>query len=158
MSNHLKALLFLGNMIEEDAVIDKKHCLTVQHFAYGCSRNRNKAGQPYGATVSSTLTFTLRLMEPADGKVFYKYLKGNEPLNFSIVFNASFNEQKHLANYYDAMVVQGYVIDIEDIYDSTPKKQHAEQAVITVEVLLSKIIFKGKEINRDLIINKTNEG
>lgn len=152
LSNHIKALLVTED-ISEVARVAQDKCLTLQHFDYKCQRSRDDEGKPYGSTISVTLNCTMR---STDGmRVFYDRIKSIATHNFTFVFNATFDDQRFLADYEDAMIVSGYVTDIEEDFDSsTDGLETGEQMLIHVKILLSRITYVGRISNKILpIIN-----
>lgn len=152
VSNNIKALLITEDLSDTTRVTQEK-CLTLQHFDYKCQRARNEAGDPYGSTVSVTLNCTMRA---AGGlQVFYDRLKSNAIYSYTCVFNATFDDQKLLADYEEAMTFSGYVVDIEEVFDSdTRLTEENEQMLINVKILLSQITYVGRTSNKTLdIIN-----
>jgi len=150
-SNHLKAVFYAGNILEEDVLnVMKERCMTIQDFSYQLKRSRDKAGIPYGPTTSTILTFTLRMLHPNDTKQFYIWLNDAHPYSCTFLFNASFTENNRLKSYEDAMVVNGYVVDIEDDYNSALMADgSAEQVVVTVKMLVNTIVYKGQNDQND---------
>lgn len=159
LSRHLKAIFYPGNLIDDgNNSVSKDKCMTVQHYAYQFSRSRDKAGLPTGQTNSGIVEFSVRLANPADGKVFYERLNYNESYSCTFLFNADFTLQKRLKDYEDAMVVKGYVVDVDDYYDSTPTADgSAEQELLTVKILVTSITYVGQNIerSRNLIIKQS---
>ena len=146
LSDHLKAILFSDNILENGRNVEKDKCPTIQHFTYQCQRNRNDAGIPYGRTVPTELRFTIRLGKPDDGKIFYQQLVLNNLFDHTFIFNATFDQNKRLRDYDDAMVVRGYVVDVKEDYDPVMTANGTmDQMLIEVTLLLSSIIYLGKE-------------
>lgn len=150
-SNYLKAILFPG--INESNV-SKENSLTVQQFSYTVARSRNDAGFPYGTTLPTEISFTLRLLEPNDAKLYYSRLTDNSSYVYTFFFNVTFNAYKRLADYEDALVVEGYVVDVEDSFNTTPSSNGTtDQMLIKVKLLVNSITYRGKENDKKLIIN-----
>ena len=147
LSDHLKAILYPENLLENSiGNVEKDKCPTVQAFSYKCQRSRNDAGIPFGTTTPTELQFTIRLGKPDDGKVFYQQLMQNNPFEHTFIFNATFDQNKRLKHYEDAMVARGYVVDIREDYK--PLKidgQTVDQMLIEVTFLLSSITYLGKD-------------
>lgn len=159
LNRHLKAVYYPGSLIDDDPIsVTRYLCMTVQHYSYQFNRSRDKAGIPFGQTNSSVLEFSVRLLNPADGNMFYERLRSNEVFASTFLFNATFSERQRLNNYEDAMEVKGYVIDVTDDYDSTPSADGtAEQVIITVKILLTSVTYLSRENerNRHLIIHQS---
>ncbi len=153
LSNNIKAIL-IPEDFSEMARVSQDKCLTLQHFDYKCQRCRNEEGIPYGSTVSVILSCTIRTVE--DLHVYYDCLKKNTPQAFSFIFNATFDNQRILWDYEDAMIVDGYVIDIAEYFNSTTNEAgESEQILCNIKILLSNITYVGKSSNKTLSIIKS---
>lgn len=131
--------------------MSQEHCLVLQHFDYKCQRSRNESGEPYGTTMSATLNCTIR--SAGCLQVFYDHLKSNATHNYTFAFNATFDEQKLLYDYEDAMVVSGYIIDVEEDFDTdSDENDETRQMLLSIKILLSNITYIGRTTNRTLPI------
>jgi hypothetical protein len=147
-SNELKAVVITENFLDNPKNVLKENCLTVQHFEYLCEHKRNNANELYGATQSVILKFTVRVNAPHQAKAFYKRLLRNGYDNFSLLFNATFNVNQRLDNYEDGMIVNGYVIGIEEDYNSSKNSRGIdEQMTLNVQLLVRSITYLGRERN-----------
>ena len=152
-SNQLKAVLALDNILEEGVSIWQNNCFTVQQFQYCCQRQRDDAGVPYGSTQTSFLTFTLRVAKGDSAKGLLERLGSWETAPFSFLFNASFGSNKRLADYEDALVATGYLVDVEEAYDNTRQAgQEQEQMLISGKLLLTNLAYLGLHNTLKLII------
>lgn len=130
-------------------------CFTVLHFNYECKKERNQAGFPFGDTTSTILSFTIKLMNPEDGKLFYQQMQMNEPGDYTFLFNAELQNRQVVTDSEDAMVVCGYVVDVEDDYSSTPSVDGStEQMQIHVKLLVANITYIGTNGNRYVEISR----
>lgn len=155
LSNELKAVLVVEDIMEQGISVWQGNCFTVQHFSYSCSRRRNNAGAPYGTTLPSYLDFTVKVASDNNGKVFVDRMRLDETFPYSFLFNARFNEKSRLSEFEDAMVATGYVVDVEECYDTEQNaEQSAEQMLIRVRLLLSNIAYLGEERTLRLMITK----
>lgn len=151
-SNHIKALLFLED-ITEGIPISQDDCFTIQHFNYNCSRQRDSTKMPNGPTGTTVLRFVIKSLPEEGGKTFYQRLTESTAYPFSFVFNATFDANKRLCDYEDAMVISGYIINIEEAfgnYTSDPDK--TDRMLMSVDVLLRSITYIGKKSNKTLCI------
>ena len=155
LSNHLKAALFSGEVQDEGQNVLKEKCCTLEFFGYRCERSRNDAGFPYGVTNPSVLSFTVRLVQPNEGMVYHQRLLENVPYDYTFLFNASFNDQQRLKSYDNLFTVNGYVIDVEDDFNSGGKE--SRQMLIRVKLFVNSITYKGKMTDRQLVINSMAE-
>ncbi|MGM9760184.1 MAG: hypothetical protein ACI30I_08745 [Parabacteroides sp.] len=154
LSNYLKALVTLEDLTL-GLPIRQKGCQTVQHFSYRCGRSRNSQGKPYGPTTASILHFTLKSLSNNESKHFYRRLQDNETHTFSFLFNATFDGLQLLSDYDDAMVVTGYVIDIEEFFGTQMEEiEDKEQMYMRVDLLVESIEYVGKMSNRTLYTNQ----
>jgi len=159
LSNHLRAMIYPSNILAEDICrIPMDKCFTVLHFNYECKKERNQAGFPFGDTTSTILSFTIKLMNPEDGKLFYQRMQINEPDYFTFMFNAMLEDHQEVIGYEDAMVVCGYVVDVEDDYSTTPSKNgYTEQMQIHVKLMIANITYIGTNGNRNLEISRKKQ-
>lgn len=155
LSNHLKAVLFSGEVQDEGQNVLKEKCCTLDYFCYRCERSRNDAGFPYGVTNPSVLSFTVRLVVPEEGTVYHQRLLENVPNDYTFLFNASFNDQQRLKSCDNMFIVNGYVIDVED--DFTAGSKESRQMLIRVKLFVNSITYKGKMMDRQLVINSMAE-
>lgn len=148
LSNELKAVVVTENFLEEPKNILKENCLTIQQFSYNCVHKRNSAGEVYGATKPVILDIKVRVNSPYHVKVFYSALEQNQHHDFSILFNVTFQANGHLADYEDGMVVNGYVVKVEEDYQGTKNREsHDERMMLNVKILVRSAIYLGKEKN-----------
>ena len=163
ISDYLKAILYPDNLLEYGKIGDnqwnaeKDKCPVIQHFSYKVERNRNDAGIPYGGTTPTELKFTIRLGQPDDSKLFYDRLMLNELFEYTFIFNASFDENKRLKDFEDAMVARGYVVDVKEDYDRAVTDGNlSDQILVEVTLLLSSITYVGKEEQNNRKLEITN--
>ena len=158
LSNHLKATLYtddIRSLDERRFRIPFDRCFTVLHFSYECRRERNKLGYPFGDTTSTILDFTVRLMSPEDGKPFYHQMQQNEPDYFTFMFNVTLFNRQAVTGYEDAMIVNGYVIDVDDDFTNAPTSEgDTEQMLIHVKLLVANITYVGLNGNRSIEISR----
>lgn len=151
-SNQVKALLLAEDMTEL-AVVSQDNCMTVQHFDYRCCRSRNDSGIPYGPTVSVIMNISVKSLSNTGNKIFYERLKSNLQSPFTVIFNATFDDYRKLSYYEDAMIVSGYVVDVEEAFDSSlGTNGETEQMLLQASLLLCSITYVGKNSNRTLSI------
>ena len=163
ISNFLKAILYPDNLLEYGQIGDnqwnaeKEKCPVIQHFSYKVQRNRNDAGIPYGGTTPTELKFTIRLGQPDDSKLYYDRLMSNELFEYTFIFNATFDDNKRLQSFEDAMVTRGYVVDVKEDYDRAVTDGNlSDQILVEVTLLLSSITYVGKEEQNNRKLEITN--
>ena len=145
-SNELKALVVAEDFLENPMHVLREDCMTVQHFEYQCVRKRNSSGATYGPTEPVILKFTVRVGSPADARLFCRYLISNVPENYSFLFNATFNANQRLANYEDGMVVNGYVVSIEENYNAgVSETGEQEQILLNVTLLACSVTYLSRD-------------
>lgn len=163
ISDYLKAILYPDNLLEYGKIGDnqwnaeKDKCPVIQHFSYKVERNRNDAGIPYGGTTPTELKFTIWLGQPDDSKLFYDRLMLNELFEYTFIFNATFDDNKRLKSFEDAMVTRGYVVDVKEDYDRAVTDGNlSDQILVEVTLLLSSITYVGKEEQNNRKLEITN--
>lgn len=147
-SNELKAVVVMENFLENPLNVLKENCMTVQHFNYDCEHKRNESGEVYGATNPVMLEFTVRANSPRQAKAFYKEIVSNEHSNFSFLFNVKYNENQRLSTYEDGMVVNGYIVHIEEKYTSSTQEDGSmTQIELTATLLCRSVTYLGADNN-----------
>lgn len=153
--NQVKMLLVLEDIAEQGLDVRQNNSFTVQHFSYTCCRRRNDSGIPYGPTLPAYLDFTVKVVSDNNGKVFLERMQTNETFPYSFLFNASFNEVRRLSEFEDAMVASGYIVDVEEEYESTPAADGTtEQMLFHIKLLISNLAYLGRDRTLDLTITK----
>ena len=145
-SNELKAVVVTENYLDNPMSVMKEHCLTIQHFDYTCEHKRNASYEVYGPTEPVMLKFTIRVNSPKHAKVFYHHLLSHSCFSYSFLFNATFNANQRLADYEDGMVVNGYVVSVEENF-STGRNMTGEdeQILLNVRILTRSVTYLGRE-------------
>ena len=152
LSNHTKAALFTENIIEQH-VLRRENATVVQRLDYTVRRPRNDFGKPYGRMSGSEL-IVATLIGTNDTREYYERLVSNDSQIFSIVFNATYDNNNFLTSYDSAMAVEGYVVDIVEHYDDDEAKE-GNQMSLEFSFLLTSITYIGEE-ERHLRLNFVN--
>ena len=150
ISKELKGL-FIAENIQEIPEVRQEKCFTLQAFNYDCTRRRMDSGEPYGDNEPASLTFTVRVN--ADYTLFHSRLNSNEHYKYSFIFNALFDEQKKLLDNNGSMVVDGFVVDVQEHFDTHNREmKDSEQMLVTVRILICSIDYIGSTNNKTLFI------
>jgi hypothetical protein len=145
-SNELKALMVPEDFLENPMSVLRERCLTIQHFDYQCEHKRNALGEVYGPTEPVVLKFTVRVNSPKQARVFYNDLLSNHYFNYSFLFNAIFNDVQRLSNCEDGMVVNGYVVSVEEKYSSSKNATgEDEQILLEITILARSVTYLGRD-------------
>ncbi len=150
LSNRLKAVLFPED-ITEGIPMRREAGYTIRHFDYNCFRTRDKAGKPYGASNASLMQITVKTVSADGYKEFYHRLNSMERYRFSVVFDASYDASKILRDYADAMVVDGYIVEIEETFDTVDNKK--DGMMLSMKILLHSLDYLGERVDRKLVVN-----
>jgi hypothetical protein len=153
LSDQLKATLFPDALQDQGNNVLKEKCSTLQHFNYCCQRSRDDAGFPYGPTNTTVMSFTVRLVRPEEGTLYHQRLTENDPYDYTFLFNATFNEQQRLKGYDNMLVVNGFLIDVEDDFCTGGHDKDDRQMLIHVKLLVNSITYKGKTTDKTLEIS-----
>lgn len=154
LSNHIKALLIIDDVFEAAVPAHRSSCITLQQFDYSCGRTRDELGMPYNDTGSIVLQFTIKAADSdGNGRVFYERLRSVDSYSYSFVFNATFDSDKRLSGYEDAMTAEGYVVEVEEIYSSSFATGSEEQMLMKVKLIVREITYAGKNNNKKLATN-----
>lgn len=147
-SNELKAVVVMENFLENPMNVMKENCMTIQHFNYECVHKRNDSDEIYGAIEPVILEFTVRANSPRQAKAFYQEIISNEHSNFSFLFNVTYNQYQRLSTYEDGMVVNGYIVHIEEDYSSLASSNgNNSQIELRVKILTRSVTYLGTDSN-----------
>lgn len=152
MVTELKAIVVMANLLEEGVAITRDQCMSVEHFDYRCARKRDAKGRTYRASEPAILNFSVRINSAEQAQPFYKQLTDSGRCPLSFIFNATFaNTSKRLTDYDDALVVDGYVVDVQEDFQSSPMIEQREQQILfRARMLVRSIIYKGRNDNYSL--------
>jgi len=153
LSNNMK-VLFAGFNFQERRVSTKRQYVTVQKYDYKFSRNINAYGRAYGNSSGGLVTVTLRVSSGYDFRDYYERLKSNEPSMFSLVFNAVFDDHGVLSDYDSALLVNGYVVSMDEEYDRTSADEEGEQMCLTMGILIAGVSYVGINDNLDMVFTQ----
>lgn len=146
-SNELKAVVVAGNFLDNPINVLKENCYTVQHFNYNCEKKRNESGEVYGATNPVLLEFSIRVNSPGHVKPFFRGLVSNEHTCFSFLFNVTFSDNQRLSTYDDGMVIDGYIVSVDEDYGSNTVDQTNgdSQMLLRVQILSRSVTYLGRD-------------
>ena len=147
LSNELKAVVVPDTFLDNTINVLKENCLTVQHFDYECEHKRNDSGEVYGATKPVILQFTIRVNSPRHARAFYRRLISNEHTCFSFLFNITYGANERMSAYEDGMVVDGYVVHVEETYTTKVDDGGDKQMMLNVTLQVRSVIYLGRENN-----------
>lgn len=151
LSNELRAVLVQDSFLENPKNVLKEKCLVLQNFSYECERMRNNSSDVYGASKPVILKFTIRVNSPSHARELYQRLVQNGHNDFSILFNVTFDPFQRLASYEDGMVLNGYVVSVEERYNSLQDESGVDkQMILDVEVLVRSTVYLGREEQNNL--------
>ena len=150
MSKQLKAVMFLDD-ITEGIPLRQEKGFTVQHFDYSCFRSRDKVGMPFGPSNASLMQITLKTISSDGYKELYQRLSSMDQFAFSMIFNASYDDFHILQDYEDAMIVNGYVVEIEELFDTIDPQHNG--MILNMKILLHSLDYLGSRMDRKLMVN-----
>ena len=150
-SNQLKAVLFLED-ITEGVPMRQAEGYTIQHFDYNYYRTRDHEGNPYGGSNASLMDITIKTISADGYKELYRRLHSRELYSCTIVFNATYDGFRILESYADAMVVNGYIVEIEEVFDTMTKKRQG--MMLSMKILLHSLDYLGTRVNRKYLVNQ----
>ena len=143
--NELKAVAVMEDVMESEKNITQDKCMSVKHFDYRCSRRRDSKGRVCHANEPAWLTFSVCIDSAEQTKPIYEQMMDQQRGPLSFLFNAVFSDAKRLTDYYDAMVVEGYVVDVqEDFYSASLPELEEEQIILRARMQVHSIKYVGK--------------
>lgn len=154
LSNHLKAVFLKGNILDDDARFSQYDCLTAQRFDYNFERTCNSKGIPFGSTTHPVVSFSLRFMDDLKVKSFFSLINSMDVAEFSFVFGVTFDENRRISSYENAVVVRGYVVGLEQDYTYNVSSEGEFQRLLNVEFLALDVTYAGSQSNKTLVISR----
>lgn len=139
MSNALTAMVVMKDMTNylssvSSSGIKKSDCRLALHFDYRCARKRDAKGHTYEASEPFMLSFSVQVTGTEQAKPFYQLLTSDENSPLSFLFDATFPNES-LSSYGSAMVVNGYMVDVQEDFSSQDQTQmilHARMIVHSI--------------------------
>ena len=135
-ANELKAVAVMADMTESEKNITQDKCMSVKHFDYRCSRRRDSKGRTCHANQPAWLNFSVAVNSAEQTRPFYEQMTDQKRSPITFLFNAVFSDTKRLADYYDAMVVEGWVVDVQEQFCSVAQSANAEEEQIIVRACM----------------------
>ena len=151
---NLKTVLHPGNFFEMPDNVLKSNCLNVMYYKYRCYRERDEFNNPYGSFLTENIVFTVKASSLNECSTFYKQMDDNSIHSFSIIFDPVFNAYQRMTNFKDGIVVNGYVVDIQESFKNDDETGE-EQLEVNIVLALNKISYLSMEGLHDL--NITND-
>lgn len=144
LSNRIKALIYIGDINERLSHINKDECYTLQHYEYLLDKSRSRSiDDASSLSKPSCLYFSIRNFPSKISKTLLEKIKENRPSDFSIIFNATFDQNHNLVDYEDSMIVRGYVVDIHQSYFNTIQHESSVgQSLLKISILITRISFQ----------------
>ena len=151
LSNELKAIAVMADISESGTTVTRDQCMTVEKFQYHCERKRESYGHTYGASDPVELTFCVRINSADQAQPFYQQLTEEEHDVVSFLFNATFSDTKRLSGYDEAMAVEGFIVDIQEVFHSAAlSAQDEEQVFLRARMLVRSIIYVAQDDKKTL--------
>lgn len=153
--NELKAVAVTADMLESGQNIMRSQCMTVEHFDYSGSRKRDRNGRTYEASEPAMLHFSVRVNAADQPQAFYQQLATSAHGAISFLFNATYSETGRLTGYDDAMVVEGFIVELhEDFHSAGNADAIEEQMILRACVQVRAITYIRSNENKTLYFVK----
>ena len=158
MSNHLKAVLLTDDITVGIAEPGRSQCYTLQHFEYKCERDLDGDGMPFGFTASVILKASVRISASCTSRIFLERLKQDTRYPFTFIFNPTFDSEKKMSDYGGAMVVYGYIVDVEEQHRySAASNASGNPSILNFNILVSSMTYLGKDAGKTLYITHSSD-
>lgn len=142
-SDNIKAVLFIDDF-RQSAFIHRAKCMTIQQYNYELAKSRKDNGEVYEyATSGSIMEISLRVGSRDKMKPFYERTNDFVPSQYSVLFNCTFDEDDRLTDYDNAMIAEGFIIDIQEEYDVNAAAE-GQQMLIHIKFLITGIRYMGE--------------
>ena len=145
VNNYQCVWLFLADAQATPSAILRGKGYRVQYFGYDSKREHNyEVGSTYHQEDATIVNVTLRQNTSDAPKPFLEQMSKDGMYSYSFLFNPKFNTFGRLESMDDAMVVNGYIVDVEEEYIPA-KGDIKEQMLMHVQLLVNSIIFVGED-------------
>lgn len=149
-SNYLKVMFFPGSILDKDRKFNQMDCLTVQTFDYNFERTCNSNDLPFGATINPVVECTLKFMSESKVKGIIGNTLSRNAEEYTFLFNASFDQDRNVDNFENAIVVRGYVVDVEQTFSARESRNENQPMELKVRILAMNIMYVGSQTNKTL--------
>lgn len=153
-SNFLKVMFFPGNILDKERKFNQSECLTVQTFDYSFERTCNSNGIPFGATINPIVECTLKFMSEIKVKGIIGNTLSRDVEEYTFLFNASFDKDRNVDNFENAIVVRGYVVDVEQTFSARESRNENQPMEIKVRILATDMTYAGSQSNKSLFFSR----
>ena len=151
LSNELKAIAVMADISDSGTTVTRDQCVTVEQFQYRCERKRDSYGHTYGANEPVELTFCVRINAADQAQPFYRQLTEVDFDTLSFLFNATFSDTKRLSGYDEALAVEGYIVDVQEVFHSAAlSAQDEEQILLRARMQVRSIVYTGQDDKKTL--------
>lgn len=154
LSNHQKAVFLQGNILDDNVKFSQQDCLVAQRLDYNFERTCNSKGIPFGATINPVVEFSIRFMDDLKVKSFFSLINTMDVTEFSFVFGITFDANRKIGNYENAVVVRGYVVGIEQDYNYNVSSEGEFHKILNIKFLALDVTYAGSQSNKTLVISR----
>lgn len=127
--------------------IRQDRCIPIERYEYTLNRSRRDNGEPNPvATSGSILSITVNIGSRNSLKVFYERIKDPNPSAFSVIFDAGFDEDGYLEDYYSALILTGSIVSVDEDFQ-TSEAIETDVFCMTLQVLIQNLTVCGTSKN-----------
>lgn len=151
VSNHIKGILYLGNMLE-DVQIEQKRCFTIQHFDYNYRSMLSSRSNLMNANEESIMNISIRVLPDMMMNSLYEAYDMNTRVILSVIFNGEFDDMDNLSLYDNAIIVEGYLIQLSEQFErSTLQEGESNRALMDIKVIMHSIKYVSNNSSLDVV-------
>lgn len=155
LTNHRETMLLMGDILDENVKFSQQDCVVLQKFDYVFERSCNGKGIPFGTTVNPVVEFTIKFLDESRPKSILELLNSMDMMEASFLFNVSFDKNRKVSDYDNAIVVRGYVVDVEQNYHCSALPGEESQKLLRVKLLAADVTYAGdRSQNKTLVISR----
>ncbi|WP_455629541.1 hypothetical protein [Parabacteroides sp.] len=143
LKNKIKISLFLGDVERSmEHTKNKEKFFAVKKFDYNLLKNRNELGVPNEITERTTIDFEIRAPRIDQLRELYGMMKEEETLPFSFVFNPTFGANDELEEHNGAMVIEGGLCSMSELYVSH-QRHDDERMIVSASLMIYTVRYSG---------------
>lgn len=155
LSKNTKVVLYPDNFLDQGQNVPKSKCMVVQSYEYMLCRSRNAYGEAYGTGSGNIVTIKVRVSSRDSLKVFYDRLSNMSSTCLTLIYNVHYDDQGFVTEYgHDgALVIDGYIIDIEEVYGRSKTERDNEEIMLSLKFLTNSMEMVGSNNNLNFQFN-----
>jgi len=148
MSDTVKVALYVRDITESGSgYVHRKDSITVRKYDYTMTRDVDSGKLADGLGTTDIFSVCIRVGARDNIRRFYECMTHSYSHTFSLVFNAKYGEDDNLYDYDGALLVDGYIVGIDEIYERTKADTEGRQMFLEMRIRVRRVTYIGENEN-----------